>query len=69
MAKLSSGQLKAASGITGNVSAAWFSIGVISPILLPVGDPGQVLAKILGGMFGAGIFAAISLYLARRLKS
>lgn len=34
MKKLSKGQLKAASEIFGNISVAWFTAGVISPLFI-----------------------------------
>jgi hypothetical protein len=54
-----------AADIFGNVSVAWFSIGVIAPLF---GDfeSLEFLLRLMGALVMAGVFFFVSLELARR---
>lgn len=68
MRRLSSGQLKAASEITGNIAVAWFSAGVISPLFIRPREIVEFLIFLLIGLTMASLFASGSLYLAKGVK-
>ena len=63
MRKLSSGQLKAASEITGNIAVAWFSAGVISPLFIRPGKLLEFFLFLLIGLAMAALFVGSSLLL------
>ncbi|MCL5675778.1 MAG: hypothetical protein M1120_01485 [Patescibacteria group bacterium] len=68
MRKLSSGQLKAASEITGNITVAWFSAGAISPVFVRPQDIFGFLSSFLLSMIMAGVFSAFSLSLTKGMN-
>lgn len=68
MEKLSVGQLKSASTITGNISVAWFTIGNISPVLGPISNLFDFIVKFIVSLFFAVGFAFISLEFVKGIK-
>lgn len=67
--KLSVGQLKSASSVFGNVAVAWFSAGVISPLVF---HPQNILSIVNGlamAFLMAGVFFGISLAFVNRVQS
>lgn len=68
MEKLSVGQLKAASTITGNISVAWFTIGNISPLFGPISNLFDFFAKFIISLLFAVVFALISLEFVKGIK-
>lgn len=63
MGKLSEGQLKALSEIAGNLAVAWFSAGIILPLLVSPESLLRFLLLTIGGLIMAGVFTFISVYL------
>lgn len=68
MIKLDAGQRKAASEITGNVSVAWFTAGVISPFFVQPKNLSDFIAFLTFGSTMAAFFVAVSLILVRGIK-
>lgn len=68
MKKLSSGQLKAASEITGNIGVAWFSVGTISPLFTHPEKLWYFLFNFLISLIMAFVFSVISLYLVKGVR-
>lgn len=64
----SQGQLNRASEILGNLSVAWFTVGVISPLFIRPKEIIDLLTNLVVGLTMAGIFAFWSIYLARKAK-
>ncbi|MFZ5366588.1 MAG: hypothetical protein ACOZBZ_04940 [Patescibacteria group bacterium] len=69
MRRFSSGQLKAASEITGNIAVAWFSAGAISPLFAHPQNILDFLASFVVSLAMAGAFSIVSLSLVKRVKS
>jgi len=63
---LSKSILIQAAEIFGNVSVAWFSAGVIIPILGAISDPVEFTLRLLQSLGMAGFFFWSSLELAKR---
>jgi len=68
MRNLSAGQLKAASEILGNIAVAWFTIGVISPLLLGTKNSSEFILFLGFGLTMSGLFTIFSLLLVRSIK-
>ncbi|PIP51917.1 hypothetical protein COX09_04465 [Candidatus Beckwithbacteria bacterium CG23_combo_of_CG06-09_8_20_14_all_47_9] len=64
--RLSKSILIQAAEIFGNVSVAWFSAGVIIPILGAISDPVEFTLRLLQSLGMAGFFFWSSLELAKR---
>ena len=61
--KFSKRELELSANILGNISVAWFTAGVISPLLLKKVTGYNVLFSILSGIVLSGLFAAYALSL------
>ncbi len=66
--KLSTGQEKAGSEISGNISVAWFTASVIAPFFLPQISLEEISLKIIIGLVLSVVFAIISLVMVRNIK-
>lgn len=69
MKKLSIGQLKAVSEISGNIAVAWFTAGVISPMFVRPKNPVDFLSNLMLGLTMTVLFTLLSLDLVRGVKS
>jgi len=65
MVKLRAGQFNRASEILGNVSVAWFSIGIISPVLTNFDSIIQTLGYILLSLIMSLLFVFLSMILVK----
>lgn len=67
--ELSIGQRKAASEILGNMAVAWFSAGVISPLLVKPESIIKGAFLMIVGLLSTTLFTFISLYLVKGVQS
>lgn len=68
MRKLNSRQLDRTSEILGNVSVAWFTVGVISPVFIKPKSIIDLVFFIFLGIVVGGFFFLISILLAGEIK-
>lgn len=68
MVRLSVGQLERASEILGNISVAWFSTGIISPLLTKPKNLLDVISTFVVSLLMALVFSVISLVIAKGVK-
>ena len=69
MVKLSIGQLKQASEILGNLAVAWFSAGIISPLLVRPKTLSELVSVVVLGLGMSVLFTLVSLSLVKGVKS
>lgn len=65
---LSTGQLNRISEILGNLAVAWFSGGIISPLLSKSQDFIEIIKLVLFGLLMAVIFSIVSTALVKNIK-
>jgi hypothetical protein len=59
--KLNRGQLRIAAEVFGNISVAWFSIGVIAPLFLTAVRLGEKIVTMAVGLSMAVMFAIFAM--------
>ena len=62
-------QIKRASEILGNIAVAWFSVGVISPFFMSLGERLAFIRPSMVSLFMAGFFFRWSLDLLKEVES
>lgn len=67
--KLSLGQLKVLAEITGNIAVAWFTAGVISPLLVKPETIEKFVILLLVSLVMTIWFTFVSLYLVKEVRS
>ncbi|PIQ72672.1 hypothetical protein COY13_03985 [Candidatus Roizmanbacteria bacterium CG_4_10_14_0_2_um_filter_36_35] len=68
MHKLSSTQLNRVSEITGNISVAWFSGGIITPLIARSVSLIEFLFYFIVSLFMSGAFFVVSLEIIKKQK-
>lgn len=68
MGKFSAGQFERTSEISGNIAVAWFSAGVISPVIVRPQNISEFLLSFGVSLFMAGWFLKLSLDLAKEAE-
>ncbi len=66
--KLSKGQLNRTSEVFGNISVAWFSAGVISPLFIPSQNVIDFIVRFCISLVLAVFFLLLSIYLLKEKK-
>lgn len=69
MKQFSVGQLKALSGICGNISVAWFAAGFIGPIINNNVKNDKIIITIVISLMMAILFTFTSLFIVKKVKS
>jgi len=69
MKEMNTEQLKRISEILGNIAAAWFTIGVISPLFTKPKGPIEIISPLVAGFSMALFSANLSLRVIRGIKS
>lgn len=65
--KLSSEQYKTVSEILGNISVAWFTAGIVSPLFFTQGQLSRLVLYLVTGLSMFGFFVIASLYFSGKI--
>jgi len=65
---LNKSQLERTSEILGNITVAWFSAGVITPLFVRPKNLMEFIVLFSVGLLMASLFYFVSIYLVRRIK-